>query len=161
MHAGASGHNGGEKGNVLIVIVLLSITGHTLFHAAGRTEDGIAATPPVVGRQVLPLHRPRRDPRHAHANANARIQHRLHLRIPTLVLGPRLSPSGPPAATPPTATAAALQEPTRHGSKASTPRLVASLPTHHTSVPRSPSSSTQVGVLVSCAASQSTRTERR
>jgi hypothetical protein len=128
-----------------------------------RTNGGRRRShpPPEVGRQVPPLHRPRRDPRHAHANANARIRHRRHLRTPTVVLGPRSAPSGPPAATPLTATAAAPQAPTRPGSKASTPRLVASLPTHHTSVPRSPSSSTQVGVLVSCAASQQTRTERR
>ena len=141
-----------------------------------RTNGGRRRShlPPEVGRQAPPLHRPRRDPRHAHANAltdsasspsadsNGSFGTSVGAqRTTTVVLGPRSAPSGPPAATPLTATAAAPQAPTRPGSKASTPRLVASLPTHHTSVPRSPSSSTQVGVLVSCAASQQTRTERR
>ena len=103
--------------------------------------------PPVVGRQATPLHRPHRDKRHAHANVNARIRHRRHLWTPTVVLGPRSALIGQQVATLPTATTAAPQAPTRPGSKASTPRLGASLPTHHASVPGSPSSSTQIGVL--------------
>jgi hypothetical protein len=80
------------------------------------------------------------------------------MRTPTVVWGPRSAPRGPPAASPPT-TDAAPPAPTRPGFKASTHRPEASLPKRRTSVSRSPSTSTtQVGVSVSCAVSQPTRT---
>jgi hypothetical protein len=40
---------------------------------------------PAGGRQALPLHHPRRDSRHAHANAHAHIRPRRHLRTPTVL----------------------------------------------------------------------------
>jgi len=111
---------------------------------------------PAGGRQALPLHPPRRDSRHAHANAHARIRPHRHLRTPTVLWGPWWMPKGPPAASPPTATKGTPPAPTGHGSTASTHAPQAHLPIRHTSVPRSPNTSKQVGVSVSCAASQLT-----
>ena len=51
---------------------------------------------PAGGRQALPLHPPRRDSRHAQANAHARIRPHRHLRTPTVLWGPWSMPRGPP-----------------------------------------------------------------
>jgi len=112
---------------------------------------------PAGGRQALPLHPPRRDSRHAQANAHARIRPHRHLRTPTVLWGPWSMPRGPSAASPPTATKGTPPAPTGHGSTASTHAPQAHLLIRRTSVPRSPNNSKQVGVSVSCAASQQTR----
>jgi hypothetical protein len=90
-------------------------------------------------------------------NAHARIRPRRHLRTPTVLWGPRSTPTGTTAASQTTATKGTPPAPTGSGSKASTHRPQANLPLRRTSVPRSPNPSKQVGVLVSCAASQQTR----
>ena len=74
--------------------------------AASMQQDERRTSPqlPPPGGCPAPPHRPliRRDLRHAHANAHARIRHRLHLRTPTVVVGPRSAISGPQVATQPT-----------------------------------------------------------
>jgi hypothetical protein len=111
---------------------------------------------PAGDRQALPLHPPRRDSRNAHANAHARIRPHRHLQTPTVLWGPWSMPRGPSAASPPTATKGTPPAPTGHGSKASTHAPQAHLTICRTSVPRLPNTSKQVGVSVSCAASQQT-----
>ena len=103
------------------------------------------------GRQARPPHRPRRDPRHAHVNANVRILHRRPLRAPTVTWGPQpVAVQRTPASAPkPTDSLAAAPTPTRPGSTTLTAPTVATL------VPRSPPiASPQVGVLASCSASR-------
>ena len=127
------------------------------------TPGGRSSHPHPAGGWPAPLlHHPRREPSNAHANAHARIRPRRHLRTPTAVWEPRSAPRGPPAATPPTSFRGAPPTPTRSGSKASINSPQASLPTRRTLVPSSPRrSTTQVGVSVSCAASQPTRAVSR
>jgi hypothetical protein len=86
-----------------------------------------------------------------------RIRPHRHLRTSTL--GAVVDAQRPirRAASQPTATKGTPPAPTRHGSKASTHAPQAHLPIRRTSVPRSPNTSKQVGVSVSCAASQQTR----
>ena len=124
-------------------------------YAAGRNAESWAANPhPAGGRQS---HHPRRDLRHAHGNAHARIRPRRHLRTPTVLRWPWSMPRGTSATTPPTATKGTPPAPTGPGSKPSTHRPQENLPIRRASVPRSPNTSKQVGVSVSYATSQQTR----
>ena len=100
------------------------------------------------GRQARPPHRPRREPRHAHANANVRILHRRPLLAPTVTWGPQpVAVQRAPITPKPTDSRAAAPTLTRTGSTTLT------APTVDTLVPRSPPIvPPQVGVLASCSA---------
>ena len=113
--------------------------------------------PAAVHSDDRQSHHPRRDLRHAHGNAHARIRPRRHLRTPTVLWGPWSMTRGTSAASPPSATKGTPPAPTGPGSKASTHRPQANLPIRRASVPRSPNTSKQVGVSVSYATSQQTR----
>ena len=92
--ADASGGSGTEGGMVLelrdtagvvrdIQVRVDASTSVSQAPCSGTKERERRSHPhPVGGRQALPLHPPRRDSRHAHGNAHARIRPRRHLRHP-------------------------------------------------------------------------------